>query len=138
MKALASRDGVRAWLLFLGGKPISYLYAPAEGETLVYAYLGYDPEFAELSPGTVLQMEALREAMGEGRFKLFDFTEGEGQHKRQFASGEIECLDLLLVRRGLGNLAVGHALGAFDGGIAIAKRIVSSVGGADAVRRFRR
>lgn len=138
MKGLARRDAVRAWLLFLDGTPISYLYAPAEGETLVYAYLGYDPDFAELSPGTVLQMEALREAMGEGRFRLFDFTEGEGQHKRQFASGEVECLDLLLVKRNFRNQAVGHTLAAFDGGIAMAKRIVSSVGGADAVRRFRR
>jgi hypothetical protein len=50
MRALARRDQMRGWLLFVDARPISYLYAPAEGDTLIYAFLGYDPEFAELSP----------------------------------------------------------------------------------------
>jgi CelD/BcsL family acetyltransferase involved in cellulose biosynthesis len=138
MRALARRDAVRAWLLFLDGRPISYLYAPAEGATLIYAYLGYDPAFAEHSPGAVLQLEAQRQLMGERKFRLFDFTEGEGQHKRQFASGDLECLDLLLLRPTLRNLTAGHGLAAFDAGVALAKRIVTSAGGADALRRLRR
>jgi CelD/BcsL family acetyltransferase involved in cellulose biosynthesis len=126
MREKARRDQLRAWLLFVDGRPISYLYAPAEGDTLIYAHLGYDPNHAEYSPGTVLQLEAMRELMGEGRFRLFDFTEGEGQHKRQFATGGIDCVDLLLVRPTAANLLAGWALNGFDGAVALAKRVVGA------------
>lgn len=128
MEALARRDSIRGWLLFLDGRPVSYLHAPAEGETLVYAHLGYDPDFADLSPGTVLQFEAMRQLMQEARFRLFDFTEGEGQHKRQFGTHDIDCLDLLLLRPTLANLAAGHCLNTFDGAVAAAKTAVLGLG----------
>jgi CelD/BcsL family acetyltransferase involved in cellulose biosynthesis len=134
MRALAAQDQMRGWLLFLDGRPISYLYAPAEGLTLIYAHLGYDPDHSELSPGTVLQMEALRMLMEEQRFERFDFTEGEGQHKRQFATGSLECVDLLLLRRNASNLIAGHVLAGFDRAVAIAKRVVNRAGLDEAVR----
>jgi CelD/BcsL family acetyltransferase involved in cellulose biosynthesis len=128
MRTLARRDAVRAWLLFLDGEPVSYLYAPAEGDTLLYAYLGYDPAFADLSPGTVLQLEAMRDLMTENRFRLFDFTEGEGQHKRLFSTGRIDCVDLLLLRPTLANRLIGHGLAAFDGAVAGVKTLVAKLG----------
>ena len=138
MRALARAGRARGWLLQLDGRPIAYLYAPAEGATLIYAYLGYDPEFADLSPGTVLQLEAMRQLMAERAFDQFDFTEGEGQHKRLFSTGAVDCVDLLLVRPGLANLAIGHVLNGFDGGVALAKRLVGAVGAARILRRLRR
>ena len=138
MRALAACDSVRGWLLWIDGRPASYLYAPAEGDTLIYAFLGYDPEFADYSPGTVLHLEALRQLMEEGRFRLFDFAEGEGQHKKLFATGEMACVDLLLVRPTLANLAAGHWLNAFDASVALAKRLLTKANAADAIRRFRR
>lgn len=138
MRALARRGSLRAWLLFVNGRPASYLYAPAEGGTLIYAYLGYDPEFAPLSVGSVLQFEAMRELMEEGEFELFDFTEGDGQHKRLFATGELECVDLLLVRRTPVNLAVGFALTGFDAAISQGKTMLRAIGAESLVRRSRR
>jgi CelD/BcsL family acetyltransferase involved in cellulose biosynthesis len=128
MRDRAGRNAMRGWLLFVDGAPISYLYAPAEGNTLIYAYLGYDPAFSDLSPGTVLQIEAMRDLMEEGRFRLFDFTEGEGQHKRQFGTAALECVDLLLLRPTPANLAIGHALRAFDGAVALAKAMAARTG----------
>jgi CelD/BcsL family acetyltransferase involved in cellulose biosynthesis len=123
MQDLARRDEVRAWLLFIDGRPASYLYAPAEGAALRYAYLGYHPDLADLSPGTVLQLEAMRMLMEERRFRWFDFTEGDGQHKRQFATASVDSVDLLLLRPTFANLAAARALAGFDGAIAIAKRL---------------
>lgn len=134
MLEVAAAGRARGWLLFLEGAPIAYLYAPAEGLTLSYAYLGYDPEFAALSPGTVLQLEAMRLLMAEQRFRLFDFTEGDGQHKRLFASGGVDCVDLLLVRATAANLVAGYTLTAFDAGVAGAKRLL----GGRLARRLRR
>jgi CelD/BcsL family acetyltransferase involved in cellulose biosynthesis len=128
MRELAAAGGVRGWLLFLDDRPIAYLYAPAEGDTLIYAYLGYDPDYADLSPGTVLQLEAMQQLMGDPRFRWFDFTEGDGQHKRQFATGSVACVDLLLLRRTAGNLAVGTILTALDAAAGHAKRAVQASG----------
>jgi CelD/BcsL family acetyltransferase involved in cellulose biosynthesis len=138
MRALARVGRARGWLLFLDGAAIAYLYAPAEGGTLIYAYLGHDPDFADLSPGTVLQLEAMRQLMAEKRFALFDFTEGEGQHKRLFATGGVDCVDLLLLRPTAGNLLAGHALGGFDRAVALAKTGATRLGLAGALRRLRR
>jgi len=138
MLELARAGRARGWLLFIDRQPIAYLYAPAEGLTLIYAYLGYDPDFSELSPGTVLQLEAMRLLMAEQRFRLFDFTEGDGQHKRLFASGGVDCVDLLLVRRNAANLLAGHLLGGFDGAVALAKRLAVASGAMGALRRLRR
>jgi CelD/BcsL family acetyltransferase involved in cellulose biosynthesis len=127
LRQRAGQDAMRGWVLFFEGEPISYLYAPAEGATLIYAFLGYDPDHAEWSPGTVLQFEAMRQLFEEGRFSLFDFTEGEGQHKLLFGTGTVECVDLLLVRPTLRNLAAGNLLNGFDAGVERAKRIASAL-----------
>ena len=138
MRALARAGRARGWLLFLDGAPIAYLWAPAEGSTLIYAHLGHDPDFAEFSPGTVLQFEAMRQLMAEKAFRLFDFTEGEGQHKSLFATGGLDCVDLLLLRPTLGNVLAGRALGGFDRGVALAKKAVTALGLKRALRRLRR
>ena len=135
LRERSTRDAMRGWILFIDGRPASYLYAPAEGDTLVYAYLGYDPDFADLSPGTVLQFEAMRELMEERRFALFDFGEGEGQHKSLFATGSVECVDLLLLKPTPGTLLAGWSLAAFDGAVG---RIRDAVRGAKLAGRSRR
>jgi hypothetical protein len=137
MRALTRSGRARGWLLFLDGRPVSYLWAPAEGETLLYAHLGYDPEFADLSPGTVLQLEAMRQLMEERHFRLLDFTEGDGQHKRLFATDAIECVDLLLLRPTAGNLLIGHGLGLFDGVAALVKGVLGALGLNRALRGLR-
>lgn len=128
MRALAAEDAVRGWILYLAGRPVSFLHAPAEGDTLIYAHLGYDPGFADLSPGTVLQLEVMRALMEERRFRRFDFTEGDGRHKRLFATGAIDCVDLILLRPTAANLVAGHALNGFDGAVALARRGIAALG----------
>jgi CelD/BcsL family acetyltransferase involved in cellulose biosynthesis len=121
MRRKAALGEIRAWLLFLEGDPVAYLYTPAEGDTLIYAYLGYDPALAKHSPGTVLQLAAMRQLMEEGCFRRFDFTEGDGQHKRQFATGSIDCVDLLLLRKSPGNRLLLASLRGFERLAAFAK-----------------
>ena len=66
----------------------------------------------------------MRDLFAEGRFARFDFTEGEGQHKRTLSTGGVACVDLLLLRPTLANRAAIAALAAFDGGVALAKALV--------------
>ncbi|MGN7998549.1 GNAT family N-acetyltransferase [Sphingomonas sp. 22176] len=138
LQRLAEAEAVRAWLLLLEGRPVAYLCCPAVGDTLVYAHVGHDPDFAALSPGAVLQLAALRDLFAEGRFASFDFTEGEGQHKRQMASGGVACVDLMLLRPTLANRMLIAALAGFDGGVALAKRAVRRLGAEGIAKRLRR
>jgi CelD/BcsL family acetyltransferase involved in cellulose biosynthesis len=138
MLCLAAADRVRAWLLYVGEEPAAYLYCPIDGDTAIYAHVGHRPAFNDWSPGAVLQLEALRDLFGEGRFAAFDFTEGEGQHKRQFASGGVACVDLLLLRPTLANRAIMAALAGFDRAVALAKGGVQAARLEKLAKRVRR
>lgn len=118
----ASMDAVRAWLLLFRGEPIAYLCCGGDGDTLRYDFVGHDPAFNHYSPGAVLQAEALRQLFSD-RFRRFDFTEGEGQHKRQLATHGEPCVDLLLLRPTHLNRMLLAALTAFDRLAALGKRL---------------
>jgi len=108
----AAENKLRAFLLYDGNKPVSYLYCPVDQGALIYAYLGYDPEYRDLSVGTVLQWLALEELFGERRFSSFDFTEGQSPHKTFFATHQQLCANVLFVRRSVRMQALlyGHRL----------------------------
>lgn len=91
---LAGADAVRGYVLYLQGKAIAYLCCFSTNGILLYTYLGYDPKHAELSPGTVLQYLAFQSLFEEQRFRAFDFTEGQGEHKKFFATHDTECADI--------------------------------------------
>lgn len=138
MHALAAADQARGWLLYIAGKPVAYLYTPAQGGVVRYDHVGHDPAFNDLSPGSVLQMEALRDLFAEARFRRFDFTEGDGQHKRQFATGGVDCIDMLLLRATLANRLTIVALGNFDRAAALGKRVTGHLGLHALARKLRR
>ncbi len=135
----AAEDGrMRAFLLHAGGAPIAYLSLPVTGATLVYAHLGYDPDCARLSPGTVLQMDALERLFAERRFRWFDFTEGEGAHKAMFGTGSAACSSLVLLEPTLANHTLLGARGAFDAGVAGARALVERSGALGRIRTLLR
>jgi CelD/BcsL family acetyltransferase involved in cellulose biosynthesis len=121
LSARVAADRVRAWLLSVGEEPVAYLCCIADGATLRYDHVGHDPAWSGWSPGAVLQADAMDELFGD-RFARFDFTEGEGQHKRQFASAGTPCVDLLLLRPTVANRVLVTALSGFDAAVARAKR----------------
>ncbi|MCR9181007.1 MAG: GNAT family N-acetyltransferase [Erythrobacteraceae bacterium] len=138
MMEAAGNDRMRAFLLHAGDQPIAYLSLPVTGPetggTLVYAHLGYDPDHARLSPGTVLQMDALERLFAEGRYRWFDFTEGDGAHKAMFGTDSAACSSLVLLRPTLANRSLLGARSAFDAGVAQAKALAASSGALERIR----
>jgi len=96
--ALSKQDCIRGYILFLAGKPISYLYCTVRRDVVSYDHHGFDPAFARLSPGTVLQLLALQTLFAEQRFSTFDFAPGEGFHKERFATQGRLCGDVFVVK----------------------------------------
>jgi CelD/BcsL family acetyltransferase involved in cellulose biosynthesis len=117
-QAQAARDEARGYILFDGERPVSYLFCPVEQGVLSYSYVGYDPDYMRLSVGTVLQWLALEQLFAEGKFRYFDFTEGESDHKRLFATDQRLCGNVFFVRRTLANsllLRAHRAMNLFSG-----------------------
>jgi CelD/BcsL family acetyltransferase involved in cellulose biosynthesis len=125
---LAGEDLVRAFVLFDGDRPISYLYCPVEDGVLIYAYLGYDPAYRRLSVGSVLQWLALESLFEEKRFSYFDFTAGQGEHKRLFSTGNVLAADVCFLRRTLRNRILVRAQVAFDGVVTALSRLAHKAG----------
>lgn len=105
MLELAAADNVRGYILFHQKKPIAYIYCPVHEEIALYEYVGHDPEYQRWSPGTLLQYYALQCLFASGHIKIFDFTEGEGEHKAFFATHAQYCADIYYFRRAWCNLA---------------------------------
>jgi CelD/BcsL family acetyltransferase involved in cellulose biosynthesis len=136
MLALAEQDRMRCFLLHAGGQAAAYLSLPVMGKTLVYAHLGYDPDWARHSPGTVLQMEALERlfAEAEGRYRWFDFSEGDGAHKQLFGTHSAACSSLIVLRPSPANRALLTARDGFDTAVAAAKGIAARSGALGRIR----
>lgn len=138
MIAKAEAGEMRCYLLRAHGKAIAYLSLPVERETIVYAHLGYDPDWARLSPGTVLQMHALESLFAEQCFRWFDFTEGEGAHKAMFGTDSVECASFLLLKGDVSNRLLLGSLAAFDGSVAAAKALAEKSGALAQARKLLR
>lgn len=100
---LADRDCIRAFILFHDGTPAAYLYLEAVGDTLVYDYTGYDPAYQRMSAGTVLHWLALERLFEEDRYRILDFTEGDGAQKELFRTGHKLTASVYCLRNNLPN-----------------------------------
>jgi CelD/BcsL family acetyltransferase involved in cellulose biosynthesis len=138
MLEAAEAGRMRCFLLHAGGEAIAYLALPVIGQTLVYAHLGYDPAWARLSPGTVLQMDALEALFGEGGYRWFDFTEGEGAHKALFGTDSVDCASLMLLRASLANRALLGARAGFDRIVSEGKSLAERSGALGSIRSLLR
>jgi len=135
MMELAVQDNLRCYLLFFRGIPISYLFLPIKGTSVIYAYLGYDEEYRRLSPGTVLQLHALEQLFAERRYRYFDFTEGDGPHKAMFGNRSMDACSFFLLRATPGNRLLLASLKIFDAAVAGAKALLTSFGAQSKIRQ---
>ena len=128
----------RGWLLYIAGEPAAYLYATIDAGTVIHRQAACDPAFADLAPGAVLQLEALRDLFGERAPKRFDFATGNTTDALALASAGVPCLDLLLLRPSLANRAATVAQGTLDRAAALSRRSVERLGLERLTNRFRR
>ncbi len=107
-KEHAARGGAFGYVLFFHTKPVAYIFCFCTDGIVTYDYVGYDPEVASLSAGTVLQYLALRSLFEKSEIRIFDFTEGEGAHKSFFATDRSLCAKTFCFRRTLGTVLLVH------------------------------
>ena len=138
MSRLASQDSVRGYILFHGTRPVSYLYCPVIDGVVIYEHLGYDPDYLPHSVGTILQWHALEDLFAERRFSHFDFTEGETDHKRLFATRIEPSANVLFVRFSALRWCLLYAHSRFDAVVAQASSLATRWGLKAKLRRWQR
>ena len=133
---------VRGFLIFLDGEALAYLYCPVRDGVVSYAYLGYLPQFSELSPGSVLLWLVMEALFREGKHRIFDFTEGGDQskhsQKRLFATGSVRCADVYLLERTIANTTIVLAHTAAESLSSVSGRLLERMGVKTIVRRWTR
>ncbi|MEM7224426.1 MAG: GNAT family N-acetyltransferase [Pseudomonadota bacterium] len=128
LSAAGERDLARAFLLFFKGQPAAYLYAPLTERSLIYEYLGFDPALSALSPGTVLQWEALKVLFQEPDLEIFDFTEGDAPHKSLFANDSQLVANIYLLKPGLRTACLANCHRAFESATNLAAKASDRLG----------
>lgn len=120
LKEQAQKGNIRGYLLFFEGKPVSYLYCPIENNKFIYSHLGYLPEMANHSVGTVLQMLVLEDIFNNETADYFDFTEGQSAHKTLFSTGSIHCANIMYLKNSFSNkvyISAHHIMNGFFEGL---------------------
>ena len=99
----AARGEARGYLLRDQGQPVAFAWCAARGSTLVYEVIGYRPELADRSPGTVLLYLILEDLFALGRYPVLDFGPGHAFYKEAFATRHTDFADAYLLRAGWGH-----------------------------------
>jgi CelD/BcsL family acetyltransferase involved in cellulose biosynthesis len=73
-------------VLYAGSKPVAISLKLQAGHILAGWMIGYDPEYARYSPGSLMQAARIEEAYRRG-VRIVDFGYGDDRQKREFGNG---------------------------------------------------
>jgi hypothetical protein len=117
----------RCWVLLDGSRPIAYALGWIYGGRYFGRFTGFDPEYAELAPGSFVVTSGIADLCGEPDLALFDFGAGESVFKRKLADrSELETDLVVFGTRP--RLLVANALRSGGNGLAaLARRGLADV-----------
>jgi len=99
-----SDNALRSYILYCDGKPVSFMLGYIYNTCYYYIDVGYDPDWAKYSVGSVLQIEVLEDLYNTTPPpKKFDFSTGYGEHKARFGNREQEEINMLIFKNSLPN-----------------------------------
>lgn len=109
--SLAERGLLRSYLLRCGEHPCAFVVGYQHADVFHYVEIGYDRDFAQLSPGMVLYHLLVRDLLSHRAPSLLNFGRGDADYKQRFANFTREDISVYVMRRTLRNrlLAASHA-----------------------------
>jgi hypothetical protein len=105
-RTVAEIGAFRSYVLQQGERPIAFMVGRQWEGKFYYEEAGYDLEFSKQSPGTVLQIRVMEDLIEHDTPRVFDFSFGDGEHKRMFGNRKTDNAAFLLLRRSWRNSAV--------------------------------
>ncbi len=109
MESIARQGCARGYLLKEHGEPIAFAWCTSVDRQITYQIIGYLPQRASVSPGTVLLTLILEDLFRCAKYDRFDFGVGEAPYKAAFATDSTEYADVFLFRPNLRNALFVHA-----------------------------
>jgi hypothetical protein len=100
---LADRGLLRSYLLWRDDQPVAYVVGYQFDGVYYYADIGFDPQAAELSPGTVLLFMILQDLHESNPPTVLNFGVGDAAYKQRFGKTVGRDEAILLLRRELRN-----------------------------------
>ena len=91
----AQNRRVCGFVLMHDTRPAAFVFCRVNSDIITYTIPGYDPEFAQLSPGTVLLYAILEKLFAERRFRVFDFGGQEWGYKALFATASVDYIRVI-------------------------------------------
>jgi hypothetical protein len=96
MQLYASQDRLRAYILYIGDKPIAFWNGFHYGSTFFTWTTGYDPHYRDLRPGLFLLQRVFMDLCGEKTVSEVDFGSGDAQYKRDWCDDNREEVSMYL------------------------------------------
>lgn len=130
----AASDHLRCYILYVSGKPCAFVAGELIDNKFHYEMSGYDPQYAKLSPGTVLLMRVLRDLIEHTRCEILDFGQGGDvqDYKSMFGNVSLACDDVEL---GRWSSPYSVAVLGLQEGLNVAKNIANWVLGSSRIRQ---
>ena len=97
MMAALKADELRLLTLTLNGAVIGVEYAFISNGVLAFFQTGFNPEHSDLSPGHLLMMQTIDEAINDGAVKI-DLLKGDYDYKRTYAKQTQTSVDMEIWR----------------------------------------
>ena len=100
---MAEAGVLRCYILYLHGKPCAFSCGELSHKVYLYESSGYDPKYADDSPGTALMLWMIRDLINNTDCELFDFGMG-GDRNRNYGYKPRygnTCLDVCWIQLGL-------------------------------------
>ena len=135
---LASQQALRTYLLFKDQQPIAFLIGTQFNGIFRYEEVGYDVEFAKLSPGLVLLLNVLEDMFAADTPDWFDFGGGDAEYKRVLATHTSRSGNVLLMPPGLRSRATIGFLRTCRAAKQTARWFLNQTGQMRKVRQFTR
>lgn len=96
---MAAADQARGYILFCGTQPAAFQLCYVQGTTMVVSQTGYDPAYAEFSPGTTQLYLLLEKLFAEGEMEFLDLMEGTmWLYRSNFATLRVPSMRFLYFR----------------------------------------
>lgn len=116
MRFAARQGWLRSYLLECSGQPAAFMLAYQYGGCFYYTDVGYAPDFASWSAGSMLQLLVMEDLYDQpDRPDVFDFATGYGEHKARFGNASRDEANWLLLPRSFRNTVLAGAYRRLDG-----------------------
>jgi Acetyltransferase (GNAT) domain len=94
---LAKKKTLRCYIAYLNGQPCAFATGERNRRIFLYQIPGFDPKYADKSPGTALMLWIIRDLIDNTDCEFFDFGMGGNfDYKKRFGNTALKCARLQL------------------------------------------